>query len=222
MWQEHPGSSPLVRTVWRAEVEAPGTYPVIGSEYWGVSFIRRPSGQLAAELDGPCMQARVVEGYVGESYWGVELAAHVAIPGVPKRAILGETVALPIHDGLVELGGRRWPVPGWPDLEPWVSRLAEQGGLLVDEEIRRALLGERVGASERTWQRRYRRTVGMTSQQIDQLRRAQRAYVLLQTGLSPAEAASEAGFADQPHLTRALRLIRGQTPAAIIAAHARR
>jgi AraC-like DNA-binding protein len=168
------------------------------------------------------MRARVVEGYVGAYYWGVELAAHVAIPGVPKRAIMGETVVLPVDDGLVELGGRRWPVPGWSDLEAWVNRLAERGGLLVDEEIRRALLGERVGASERTWQRRYRRTVGITSQQIDQLRRAQRAYVLLQTGLTPAEAAAEAGFADQPHLTRALRLIRGQTPAAIISAHARR
>lgn len=203
-------------------MEAPGSYPVVGSEYWGLSFIRRPGGEVAAELDGPCLRARVVEGFVGEHYWGVELAAHVAIPGVPKRAIMGETVALRVDDGLVELGGHRWPVPDWPDLESWVDRLAERGGLLVDEEIRRALLGERVGASERTWQRRYRRTVGMTSQQIDQLRRAQRAYVLLQTGLSPAEAAAEAGFADQSHLTRALRLIRGQTPAAIISASARR
>jgi methylphosphotriester-DNA--protein-cysteine methyltransferase len=97
--------------------------------------------------------------------------------------------------------------------------LAAQGGLVVDEEVRQALAGDRVGASARTWQRRYRRTVGLTSRQVAQLHRAQHAYVLLQGGVPPAEAAVVAGFADQPHLTRALRMIRGLTPAAIIAAH---
>ena len=222
MWEERRAAGPLVRTVWRAEVETPGTFPVVGSEYWGISFIRRADGALAAELDGPRAHVTEVDGHLGESYWGVEMAAHVAIAGVSKDAILGQTVALPVVDGHVELAGARWPVPAWTELEAWVARLATDGGLLVDEDIRRALSGDRVGAGDRTWQRRYRRTAGLTRRQVDQLRRAQHAYVLLQQGVSPAATAAQAGFADQPHLTRALRLIRGQTPAAIIAAHQRR
>lgn len=222
VWEERAGRSPRVRTVWRATVESPERYSVIGSEYWGLSFIRRRDGELAAELDGPSLRNRVVDGHLGERYWGVELAAYAAIPGVPKQAILGETVTLPVSGGHVLLGDHRWPMPAWPDLEDWVDHLAENGGLLVDEEVRKALNGDRIGASERTWQRRYRRTVGLTAQQIDQLHRAQHGYFLLQTGHSPAEAAAGAGFADQPHLTRSLRLIRGQTPAAIIAAQRRR
>lgn len=208
--------------VWRATVESPGSYSVTGSEYWGLSFIRRRDGAQSAELDGPSLVRRVVDGHLSERYWGVELAAHVAIPGVSKHAILGRTVALPVSDGHVTLGNHRWPVPAWPDLEDWVDHLAEHGGLLVDVEVGKALAGDRIGASKRTWQRRYRRTVGLTARQIDQLRRAQHGYFLLQTGHSPAEAAAAAGFSDQPHLTRALRLIRGQTPAAIIAAQIRR
>lgn len=222
VWEERAGRSPLLRTVWRAAVETPGSYSVTGSEYWGLSFIRRQDGELAAELDGPSLRNRIVDGHLGERYWGVELAAYVALPGVPKSAVLGGTVTLQVADGRVTLGDRHWPVPDWSDLEDWVDHLAEHCGLLVDEEIRKALDGDRSGASERTWQRRYRRTVGLTAQQIDQLHRAQHGYFLLQTGHSPAEAAAGAGFADQPHLTRALRLIRGQTPAAIIAAQSRR
>lgn len=211
-----------MRTVWRAEVDEPGTYPQTGSEYWGISFIRRPDGSYGAELDGPRMHSTVVAGHLGEHYWGVELAAYVVLRGVPKQAVLGATVPLPVVDGEVELSGFRAPVPGWAELEAWVDHLAACGALLVDGEVRRALAGDRAGASERTWQRRYRRTVGLTSQQVEQLHRAEHAYVLLQQGVAPAEAAVEAGFADQPHLTRALRLIQGRTPAAIIAAHARR
>lgn len=218
MWEARPGASALIRTVWRALVETPGSYPVSGSEYWSLSFVRRPGDVLAAVLDGPKLKAHVVDGIVGEEYWGVELAAHVTIPGVSKRAILGETVDLPVVDGTVELAGRRWPFPYWDDLEQWVDELVAGGGLLVHEDVRRALVGERRGASQRTWQRRFRRSVGLTSQQIDQLRRVENGYLLLQSGSSPAEAAYEAGFADQAHFTRALRMIRGQTPAAVLAA----
>lgn len=211
-----------MRTVWRAVVETPGTYPVSGSEYWSLSFIRRPTGELAAVLDGPNLKAHAVDGIVGEEYWGVELAAHVTIPGVSKSAILGETVELPVVDGTVRLAGRPWPFPGWDDLEPWVDALVAAGGLVVHEDVRRALSGERRGASQRTWQRRFSRNVGLTSRQIDQLRRVENGYLLLQSGSSPAEAAIDAGFADQAHFTRALRMIRGQTPAAVIAAARRR
>lgn len=67
-------------------------------------------------------------------------------------------------------------------------------------------------------QRRYRRTVGLSAAQVEQLRRAERGYALLHAGRTPAEAAVEAGFSDQAHFTRALRLIRGRTPAAILSA----
>ncbi len=58
-------------------------------------------------------------------------------------------MALPGADGDVTLGRNSWPLPDWPELEDWADTLAERGGLLVDEEVRKALGGNRVGASER-------------------------------------------------------------------------
>lgn len=109
MWKEHPGTSPAVRRRWCAIVEVPGRYAIAASEYWGISFIRRGDGSLAVEFDGPNVAAKVVESREGETYWGVELAAHVFVPGVDKQVIMGATVALPVQDGWVRVGEHRAP-----------------------------------------------------------------------------------------------------------------
>jgi len=50
--------------------------------------------------------------------------------------------------------------------------------------------------------------------QFEQIKRACHAVELLRRGMAPAAVALEAGYSDQPHLTRALKAIMGQTPAA--------
>jgi methylphosphotriester-DNA--protein-cysteine methyltransferase len=50
---------------------------------------------------------------------------------------------------------------------------------------------------------------------IEQLERAQFAASLLQRGVPILDTVHEAGFYDQPHLTRSLKRLLGQTPAEI-------
>ena len=47
---------------------------------------------------------------------------------------------------------------------------------------------------------------------VPRLERARRAHELLQQGWAPVDVAIEAGYADQAHLTRSLRVFAGQTP----------
>lgn len=218
MWEERPGTGDAVRLTWRARVDQPGRYRLSGSEYWGISFIRRADGSLAGELDGPTLTAREVDSFSGEEYWGLELRPYVFVRGLPKRLVLDATVPLLVRDGQVELGGRWWAVPQFGELDDWVGQLVSAGALVIDQDVRTSLGGGTWWVSERTVQRRYRRTVGLTAAQVEQLRRAERGYALLHAGRTPAEAAVEAGFADQAHFTRAMRLIRGRTPAAILSA----
>nr|WP_241428909.1 AraC family transcriptional regulator [Agrococcus sp. ARC_14] len=133
--------------------------------------------------------------------------------------MLGETQPLRVAAGRVRVGERAVLVPAFDELEDWVQGLVDSEALRIDDDIRAALSdGVRVGASGRTWQRRFRSSVGLTGKQVEQVRRAEQAYALLQAGSTPAEAAAACGFADQSHLTRSLRLIRGRTPASILAA----
>ncbi len=218
VWEQRGSASPAIRLIWRAYVEEPASYIAEASEHWGLSFVECPDGSRRAELAGPRLSARPIESYRGETYWGVELAAHVVVPGVDKGLLEGEMVDLEVTEGGVVIGDREHPWPGWTDLEAFVGALLEAGSLVSDDDIRRALAGDDVGLSPRSWQRRFRAVTGLSRKQIQQLERARRAYVLLQQGRRPAEVAIAAGYADQAHLTRSLKLIRNETPAQIVAA----
>jgi methylphosphotriester-DNA--protein-cysteine methyltransferase len=66
-------------------------------------------------------------------------------------------------------------------------------------------------------QRRYVQETGLTRRMIHQIERARTAMSLLQGGRSILDTVHEAGYYDQPHLTRSLRRFLGQTPAELTA-----
>ena len=218
MWEQRASASPEILTVWRAFADEDAGYIDEASEHWGLSFISRANGSLAAELAGPRIEGLPIRAHVGESYWGVELAAHVVVPGVDKALLRGAIAELPVAQGQVAIGGRCYPVPTWEQLEPFVSRLLTDGVLVADDDVRRALGGDAGGLSRRSWQRRFRSVTGLRRKEIERLARCRNAYRLLSEGRPPAEVAVLAGYADQAHLTRELRRIRGETPARILAA----
>ncbi|MBX3029993.1 MAG: AraC family transcriptional regulator [Chloroflexi bacterium] len=218
MWEQRTSTSPEIRLVWRAFVEEAADYVDDASEHWGIAFIRRPDDSLAAELAGPRIEGRPIRSILGESYWGIELAAHVMIPGVDKTLLRGAIADLPVIDGRVVIGGHRYPIPTWEGLECFVTELLADGVLVADPDIRRALGGDDRGLSRRSWQRRFPLVTGLRRKEIERLDRARRAYLLLSAGMRPVDVAADVGYADQSHLTRELRRIRGETPARILAA----
>jgi AraC family transcriptional regulator len=68
------------------------------------------------------------------------------------------------------------------------------------------------GVSPEHASRAVRRWFGIGPSQLRREARVRCAISALQDGASPAEAACEAGFADQPHLTRTLKAATGLTP----------
>ena len=221
LYEERYPDSPHIECVWQARADRRERYLVPAVEYWDVWFARRPDGELLAGMSGPTLGHRWIESYVGEHGWGVQLSAHVAVPGADKRTMLSGEVALGVSGGRVEILGHLLPFPEYAELEAFADRLLDVGVLRADEEVRRALSGDDAGYSERQWQRRVRDATGLTRKQISQLDRARRAFELLQQGVAPAECAQRCGYSDQAHLTRSLRIFHGSTPARILAAGAR-
>jgi AraC-like DNA-binding protein len=70
------------------------------------------------------------------------------------------------------------------------------------------------GMSREGFIRWFRRHVGMTPHAYRIAGRLNRARALLASGVAPAEAAADAGFADQSHMGRHFRLAFGATPGA--------
>lgn len=212
--------STLIRCLWHAVEEEEGRfYDDPANEFWSLGFARHPDGTFSADLFGPSLRPRRVRSTTGDEYWGVEFHAHVVLSGLSKGEVLDSHQSLPIRGRDFFLGptGRR--IPEHTEWEPFLRQLEAEGVLWSDRRICRALQGNTEGISERNRQRLFRQITGLTKKQIEQLQRARQAFFLLQNGRSSVEAALEAGYADQSHMIRAFRQLRGQTPARILSAY---
>ncbi|MGW8483963.1 helix-turn-helix domain-containing protein [Microbacterium sp. NPDC055903] len=218
MYEERRPDSPVVECLWQARAVKDERYLVAAVEYWDLWFARSALGEMSAGMAGPTLGHRWIRSTVGEHSWGVQLRAHVSVPGVRKQLLLGGEEHLAVENGRVVIAGHDVPFPEFADLEVFVDRLLELDVLRSDDDVRRMLTGDEAGYSERHRQRRVRAVTGLTRKQIEQLSRARDAFELLLQGVAPSECAARCGFADQAHLTRSLSAFHGQTPAQVLSA----
>ncbi len=88
--------------------------------------------------------------------------------------------------------------------------------MLVSDPVVKAVLAHQpLEMSLRTVRRRFVLATGLPYKTIAQIERAKQAAALLEQGISLIDAAYQAGYADQPHMTRALKQYIGYTPALI-------
>jgi AraC-like DNA-binding protein len=73
-----------------------------------------------------------------------------------------------------------------------------------------------VGLSERQFERRFLRRVGLTPKRYASLRRFERAVALASTSPSLTDAALDAGYYDQAHFIRDFRRFTGAAPGALL------
>jgi AraC-like DNA-binding protein len=76
-----------------------------------------------------------------------------------------------------------------------------------------------VSLTERSIQRRFVRSTGLTYGAVRQMERAGQAASLLLNGVSILDVVDSQGFSDQAHLTRSLQRYLGTTPGRIVKAN---
>jgi AraC-like DNA-binding protein len=192
----------LERTATRATVQAYGsvTAPtavalVPGASYVGVQFrpgaARHVLAVAARELTDRALDADVA--------LSVQLAP-LLDAAHPREWIVRLDAALCKHLARVQ------PVAGRVDHAVAMIERA-QGTLRID------VLAERLGSSRRQLERDFLDTVGLSPKAFAAIVRFQHAAQRLRVGDAISQAALEAGYADQSHLTRDFRRLAGLTPA---------
>jgi AraC-like DNA-binding protein len=166
--------------------------------------IRFGPGAVAAALGVPAveLQDRTVELSAIWGRQGTELAERLADAAPRERlGVLGAAVA-----------GRLREAPAPDALVAHASRLLA-GGVPV------AATGREVGLGERHLRRRFHVAVGYGPKTLQRILRLRRFLRLAEEtdGFDLARAAVEAGYADQPHLTRECADLAGLPPAALLA-----
>lgn len=136
------------------------------------------------------------------------------MPNLPASRLVDGAVDLPnASSRSFWLAGSAWQFPEFGNLDVFVARLIRAGLLVHEPAVGAALNGQRSPLSDRSIQRHFRRTTGVTLTAVRQINRARYATVLLQEGTPILDVVEAAGYYDQPHLTRSLRYFIGQTPA---------
>jgi hypothetical protein len=156
-------------------------------------------------------------------FFGIEFSAGTFMPDLPPGRLVDRTLTLPQVSGTsFWLDGSAWEVPGPDNADVFVDRLVHAGLLVHDPIVPEALHGDATGFSTRSAERRVARATGLSRGAIERIRRAERAVELLSRGVPASDVARRAGYADQPHLTRSLKRLVGQTPSQVVGSGAGR
>jgi methylphosphotriester-DNA--protein-cysteine methyltransferase len=108
-----------------------------------------------------------------------------------------------------------WQFPNYENADTFVDQLVRSGILVHDPVMSAIHQRQSPSLSLRTIQYRFLRSTGLFQRTIRQIERARYATSLLKQGVSIFDTVCEAGYSDQPHLTRSLKHFIGHTPAEI-------
>lgn len=217
VYEERSSDSPYVEKVTHGWTAEDGSAVRPAECRWHMVIVRQ-EGNARALAVGPWTTAGVATWTEGAEIVWVRFGLGTFLPHLPARSFLDTETVLPGAAGRsFWLGGSAWHFPDHENVETFVEKLVREEVLVRDPVVGEALRGRTQGLSPRTVRHRFLRATGQTQSQILQVERARRAAALLRRGVSIPDTIYEAGYFDQPHLTRSLKRWVGCTPAQISA-----
>ncbi len=216
IYEERWSDSPYVETITHGWTASDGSTNRPAECHWHMVFVRH-SGRAHPLVVGPLTTSGVASWGEGAEILWIKLKLGIFMPHLPPRDFLDvETILPEAASNSFWLKGSAWQFPDYENADTFVNRLVRDGLLVSDPVVNAALQDQFPEISLRTVRHRFLRATGLTQSHIRQMKRAQRAEALLQQGVSILNTVYEAGYFDQPHLTRSLKQFIGHTPAQII------
>lgn len=218
-FEEKSIGSKLVDLVWRTESSEAGSFTSHAVSTWEM-VVWTYEGKTNVTLRGPETKATLADAPANAEFFGIQFKLGTFIPHLPTIERLNSGLELPkATSKSFWLNSSAWQIPEFEDVDVFVSRLERSGLLLQDPIVNAVLQKQEADVSSRTVRRRFLQATGLTPKVIQQIERAKEARVLLEQGTSIADVIYQAGYADQPHLTRSLKHFIGLTPALMVRAN---
>ncbi len=214
--EERPSDSPFVEQVWRNRIDQEGEFISMAFTHWQM-VVTRYQGQTMITVRGPDTKASPAFAPAGAEFFGILFKFGTFMPHLPVKNLVDTAINLPdaAHKSFW-LHSSPWEMPTFDNAETFVERLVRAGMLVREPLVEAALHGQVTDLSQRSAQRRFLHATGLTQTAARQVDRARKATALLKQGTSILDTVYEAGYFDQPHLTRSLKHYIGQTPAQIM------
>jgi len=214
--EERSSDSPYIESVIRGWTMSEGNTIRPAEIHWHMVFVKHPGGTLPLVV-GPLTSSGMASwGEGGEILW-IKFKLGVFMPHLPTRDYLDGEQTLPeASSERFWWKGSARQFPNFENVETFIDRLVREDDLVRDPVVDAALQDQPLEISPRSVRHRFLQATGQTQSHIRQYERAIRAASLLRHGVSILDTVFEAGYFDQPHLTRSLKQFVGHTPAQII------
>jgi AraC-like DNA-binding protein len=206
--------SPYVDAVWQTRSNG-GSFTSIAESHWGM-IVTKQAGKITLTVRGP--ETKSIPSPVPDNaeIFGIVFKLGTFMPHLPNNKLVDGELHLPqAAFQSFWLHSSAWQFPNFENSDTFVSRLIREGLLVRDDVVDAVLQNHSPDVSIRTVRRRFLQATGLTHGTIVQIERARHAMALLQQGTPILDTVFEAGYFDQPHLTRSLKHFMGQTPAQI-------
>jgi AraC-like DNA-binding protein len=216
--EERPSDSPYIETITHGRTVSDGSTIRPAEIHWHMVLLRL-HGQTRLIMTGALTTSGIASwGSDAEILW-IKLKLGTFMPHLLPTTLLDSETTLPgAAAQSFWLKGSAWQFPNVENVDTFVNRLVHDEVLVHDPLVNAALQDQLKpdALASRTVRHRFLRATGLTQTHIRQMKRAQHAESLLQQGVSILDTVYEAGYFDQPHLTRSLKQFIGHTPAEII------
>jgi AraC-like DNA-binding protein len=217
--EQRLSDSPYVEAVTHGWTMSEGSTTRPAECNWHMVFVKE-HGRTHSLVVGPLPTAGIASWGDGAEILWVKFKLGVFMPHLPVRNLLDSEQSLPeAASKSFWLKSAAWELPDFENVDTFVNRLVHDEILALDPVVDAMLQDQPPDISSRTMRHHFLRATGLTRSRISQMKQAQQATALLQQGVSILDAVHEAGYFDQPHLTRALKQFIGYTPAQIAQAN---
>ena len=217
-YTERDSTHGYIQAIWHKTADG-SNYWVPADGCWDIIFARQQE-TIRVFIAGPMTKARLTRHSEGTELSGVRFKPSIYMPQLPLSTLRDNTID--IHHGSTRspmwFEGVQYEIPNDKTAELFVDKLCKNVLLARDVLIDEVLDDQAINLSSRSVQRHFRQTTGLTRSFIKQTRRVQLAEQLLKNNEPAIKVATQAGYADQAHMTRSFKLLLGHTPSALLGA----
>jgi AraC-like DNA-binding protein len=210
--EQRSSDIPIVSSIWRTESGDVAKFMSVASTKFSL-VVMKQYGRQTLTVRGPETRPTLTDCPENAEFFGMEFELGTFTPAVPSQLLVDGSFDMP-DSGRQSfwLAGRYWQFPTFENADTFLARLIHEELLQRDNVVEAVLRDETVALSSRTVQRRFQHATGISHRTAHQIERARNAISLLKGGTSILDAVEQAGYADQPHMTRALKRFAGLTP----------
>jgi len=213
IFENRDSDIPLVTSVWRTESGDVAQFMSVACTKFSM-VVMKQYGRTTLTFRGPETRPTLTDCPENAEFFGMEFELGTHMRPVPSQLVVDGSVDI-TNDGSRSfwLAGRYWDFPTYENADTFLARLLHDDLLQSDGVVAAVMRDEALALSSRSVQRRFRHATGISHRTARQIERARSAMALLKGGVSILDTVEQAGYADQPHLTRALKRFAGMTPA---------